>query len=287
MGGPTEIGQKLGLVLELVRNGNTKTTAQHIEQVDQVPSIALQPDFEMLLTAMDYQDQLWKIRFVQIPIFRNELIRFGDIVSDSVMRFAHGTVILKKVKVPEINAESQIFIDLVEKSNGDAYDRTGSVFLIAEDQKTTFLDGMQGGMETIPYYLDEGGAKYPGMVRTDGFSPVFELMRFFTPFGVSHFNDRLQLKGKTWQDSVSYRQDISEFADVLSDREVYIGVYIGNYDNGGHKVSLEMTIHRGESNYAKEQKIMPLFNTTNVMEMGGQTYRRFSNMRRDWNLPLS
>ena len=79
------------------------------------------------------------------------------------------------------------------------------------------------------------------------FSPVYELMRFFTPFGVSHFNDRLALKGKTWQDSVIYRQDISEFLPVLSGKEVYIGTYIGNYDKGGHKVSLEMSIHPGGS----------------------------------------
>lgn len=58
----------------------------------------------------------------------------------------------------------------------------------------------------------------------------------------------------------------------MSGKEVYIGVYIGNYDKGGHKVSLELTIHPGSSNYASGKSSLSLFNTTNVMEMGGQTY---------------
>lgn len=275
-GAPSEIGQKLGLVLEMVRNGQMRTFASHIQKISKLPSAAMLPVFEEVLNKIDYQDRLWKSRFIQISIFKDEVINFGEHqASDGVLRFANGTVIMKKIRVPEINNASQAFIELVEKSNGDAYDRTGSVFLIAEDMPVTFLDGMKNGMETIPYYMDEAGKKYPGMIRTDEFSPVFELMRFFTPFGVSHFNDRLQLKGKTWQDSVSYRQDISEFIGVLSGKEVYIGTYIGNYDKGGHRVSLEMTVHQGESNYAARQKVLPIFNTTNVMEMGGQTYATF------------
>src|SRR5690606_3347524 len=177
------------------------------------------------------------------------------------------------VKIPEITSNSQAFIQLVEKSTGDAYDRTGSVFLIAEDQKMSFLDGMKNGMETLPAYPVAGEEnKYLGMTRTDTYSPIYELMRFFTPFGVTHFNDRVTLKGKTWQDSVIYRQDISEFIPAISGKEVYIGTYIGNYDLGGHTVSLELTIHPGKSIYAQNSKILSLFNTVNVMEMGGQTY---------------
>src|SRR5690606_27313161 len=86
------------------------------------------------------------------------------------------------------------------------------------------------------------------------------------------FNDRLTLKGKTWQDSVTYRQDVSEFLHTMSGKEIYVGTYIGNYDKGGHIVSLELTIHPGNSNYGNHTQALALFNTTNVMEMGGQTY---------------
>ena len=270
---PNDLGQTLGLVLEYRRNGNSGLVAASIEKLKSWPKDLPQINESNLLDELSYRDVLWKSKFIQIPIFQGAQICFQPgIKSDSIMRFAEGTVIMKKVKVPSVENGAQAFIQLIEKSNGDAYDRTGSVFLISEDQKTTFLDGMKNGMETLPAYVDSAGTKYPGMVRTDGFSPVLELMRFFTPFGVLHFNDRLKLKGKTWQDSVIYRQDVSEFLSVMAGKEVYIGTYIGNYDKGGHKVSLELTIHPGSSNYADGMKILPLFNTTNVMEMGGQTY---------------
>lgn len=274
-GAPNELGQDLGVVLEYVRNGNSKITATAIEKIKSIPQhVALRP-FEKIVDGPTYQDELWKSRFIQIPIFTDEQINFSDKAkSDSILRFANGTVIVKKVKIPKLSPGQQAFVQLVEKSNGDAYDRTGSVFMVAEDQAQSFLDGMNNGMKTLPMYNNGDGQDYPGMVRTQGFSPLYELMRFFTPFGVSHFNDRLKLKDKAWQDSALYRQDISEFLSVMGGREVYIGTYIGNYDQGGHRVSLEITIHPGSSQMTYQQ-VMPIFNSTNVMEMGGQTYARF------------
>ncbi|QBQ41832.1 GLPGLI family protein [Sphingobacterium psychroaquaticum] len=274
-GAPNELGQQLGFVLEYVRNGNTKITATKAEKIKRIPNHVALPKFDEVVDGPTYQDIVWKSRFIHIPIFQDEQINFVDQPKqDSILRFASGTVILKKVKVPKLDTNSQAFVQLIEKSNGDAYDRTGSVFMIAEDQATSFLDGMKNGMQTLPKYSNGDGKEYPGMVRTAGFSPVYELMRFFTPFGVSHFNDRLTLKGKTWQDSSIYRQDVSEFLSVMSGKEVYIGTYIGNYDKGGHRVSLELTIHPGSSRMASPQ-VMSIFNTTNVMEMGGQTYATF------------
>ena len=270
---PNDIGLDLGLVLEYRRNGSSGLVATKIEKLEAWPSNISFASNTDLVDKLTYNDLLWKSKFIQIPVFVNEQICFQPgIASDSILRYAEGTVILKKVRIPEVNDNSQAFLELVEKSNGDAYDRTGSVFLIAEDQKISFFDGMTNGMSTLPNY-DAGDDKlYLGMVRTSEYSPVYELMRFFTPFGVNHFNNRLELKGKTWQDSSIYRQDITEFLDVMSGKEVYIGVYIGNYDKGGHKVSLELTIHSGSSNYASGKSSLSLFNTTNVMEMGGQTY---------------
>lgn len=270
---PNDMGLDLGMVMEYRRNGNSGLVATSVERIKSWPSTLKFPGVDLLLDGLTYKDVLWKSRFIQIPIFKNEQICFQPgIKSDSVMRFAEGTVIMKRIRVPEVSDNSQAFIELVEKSNGDAYDRTGSVFMIAEDQSQSFLDGMKNGMKTLPAYENGDGQSYLGMVRTEGYSPILELMRFFTPFGVSHFNGRLVLKDKIWQDSVTYRQDVSEFLKIMGGRDVYIGTYIGNYDKGGHKVSLELTIHPGGSNYAKDVDMMALFNTTNVMEMGGQGY---------------
>lgn len=270
---PNDVGVNLGLILEYRRNGSSGLVATKVEKLKQWPKALSFPNSAQAIDKLTYNDLLWKSRFIQIPIFQDEQICFQPgLASDSVLRFAEGTVILKKIKIPEVPANSQAFIELIEKSNGDAYDRTGSVFLIAEDQKTSFFDGMKNGMKTLPAYDAGDGKSYLGMVRTAGYSPIYELMRFFTPFGVNHFNNRLELKGKTWQDSAMYRQDVTEFLSAMSGKEAYVGVYIGNYDKGGHKVSLELTIHPGTSNYASNTSTLPLFNTTNVMEMGGQTY---------------
>src|SRR5699024_1381542 len=160
---------------------------------------------------------------VNLSIFDNEQINFiADPKSDSVLRFANGTIILKKVKIPHIENGNSIFVELVEKSNGDAYDRTGTVFMIPTDNGISFLYGLKKGASAIIIYENGNGKKYQGVVRTDQYTPLVELMRFFTPFGVKQFN-HIQLKGKNWQDSVSYRQDVTEFAPLLTDREAWIG----------------------------------------------------------------
>lgn len=271
---PSELGQDLGLVLEVVRNGNTRTFATKVVQVKTIPAQLKLSGREQRYDELSYKDLIWKNRFIQLPIFHKERIRFAEgTKSDSILRFANGTVIVKKIKVPKIKPSDHVFVQLVEQSKGDAYDRTGSVFIIPTHKAQSFLDGMKNGMATLPKYDNGNGKSYQGVARTADFEPIVELMRFFTPFGVKQFN-YLQLKDKVWQDSVLYRQDISELASLLSDQEVYVGTFIGNYDQNGHEVSVELTIHPGfeAGSDGKLRNAMSLFTTTNVMEMGGQEY---------------
>ena len=278
-GAPTALGQDLGLVLEMVRNGNSKTTASKIEILKNIPAVLNLPNpLPKKVDQLTYKDVLWKSRFTTVPIFKKEIINFMDNPksNDSILKFASGTIILKKVKFPKIKKGSNVFIDVTEQSNGDAYDRTGSVFLIPTDQSISFLDGLQKGAKSLPIYENGNGEKYQGVVRTENYTPLLELMRFFTPFGVKHFNN-LELKNKVWQDSVYYRQDISELTTALDEKEVWIGMNIGNYDNGGHKVSLNITIHPGYEAKSEDKLVLPLFNTNNVMEMAGQQYATMFN----------
>lgn len=285
-GAPTALGQDLGLVLEMVRNGNTKVTANKVELLKNIPTILSMPNpLSKKVDQLTYKDLLWKNRFTTVPIFEKEIINFTDNVqsNDSILKFASGTIILKKVKFPKIKKGSTVFIDVTEQSNGDAYDRTGSVFLIPTNQSISFLDGLQKGAKSLPVYENGNGEKYQGVIRTENYAPLLELMRFFTPFGVKHFNN-LELKNKVWQDSVYYRQDISELTPALDEKEVWIGMNIGNYDNGGHKVSLNITIHPGGENKAQDKWLLPLFNTNNVMEMAGQQYATMFNTEKGLEL---
>lgn len=277
-GSPTVLGQKLGLVLEVVRNGNFVIAATKIEKAIIFPSLDLNKDNTKPVNSLTYKDLLWKSRFTTLSVFKDEIINFSDASksNDSIMRFANGTIILRKIKFPEIKKGSQVFVDLTEQSNGDAYDRTGSVFMIPMNKKTSFLEGLQNGPKTLPIFENGNGKKYQGVVASEDYSPLVELMRFFTPFGIKQYN-YLQLKDKIWEEQVSYRQDISELTSLLNNQEVYIGTFIGNYDKGGHKVSVNITIHTEENGVTKPSTLLSLFNTTNVMEMAGQEYGTMFN----------
>ena len=278
-GAPSVLGQNLGLVLEMDRNGNFKTMATKIELAKSIPAFLTLPNLlPKTVDALTYRDVLWKSRFINVAVFKNEIINFSDASksNDSILRFANGTIIAKKVKFPIIKTGSSVFVDVTEQSNGDAYDRTGSVFLIPTDKDISFLDGLQKGIKTLPIYENGNGKQYQGIVQTANYSPLLEFMRFFTPFGVKQYNN-LKLKNKVWQDSVFYRQDISEMLPALSNKEIWIGMNIGNYDKGGHMASLNISIHPSDENKPRNNWLMPLFNTNNVMEMAGQEYATLFN----------
>jgi GLPGLI family protein len=273
-GAPSVLGQNLGLVLEMTRNNNFTIQAISIEKLKSIPENVKIASIPTTVTdLLSYRDFLWKSKFQTIKVFEKEIINFSDESksNDSILRFANGTIALKKIKFPKLNKGSQLFVDLTEQSNGDAYDRTGSVFVIQVTEKQTFFDGLEKGISMLPIYENGNGKKYQGVIATDNYSPPIELMRFFTPFGILKYN-HIELKDKKWQDQAFYRQDISELAAILNESEYYVGVFIGNYDKGGHKVSLNITVHQEESEVQPTEKILPLFNTTNIMEMAGQEY---------------
>ncbi len=274
-GSPAVLGMNLGLVLEINRNGNYLIQATKVERINTNKNPLKTNDFSKvkIVDTTTYRDLLWKSRFTSLSIFENEIINFSDtsISNDSILRFGNGTIILKKIKFPVIAPGDQIFAELTTWSNGDAYDRTGSVFVIPTDSKVTFMDALKNGIKEIPLYTNGNAKEYRGVVRTENYTPLIELMRFFTPFGIQQYN-HINLKGKDWHNQVSYRQDISELQPELSSKELYIGVFIGNYDQGGHIVNLEITIHNQRTQSPNNTFSMPLFNTTNVMEMSGQNY---------------
>lgn len=277
-GGPSSLGQNLGLVLQIERNGNSATTAVSLKKIkttgiDKIINKTI-PTTDLL----SYKDLLWKSRFTTLKVFENEIINFSDQSKsdEKVKRFANGTIILKKIKFPKIDKGDNIFVELKQQSNGDAYDRTGTVFFIPEEKSQTFFDGLEKGAKTLPLYENGNGKQYYGVVSNQNYQPAVELMRFFTSFGINKFN-HIELKDKTWQTISPFRQDITELKPSLSEKELWIGTFIGNYDKGGHKVSLDITIHNSEQIVNKNNKVIPLFNTTNIMEMAGQDYATMFN----------
>lgn len=274
-GSPLLLGSNLGLVLEIDRNGTYKIVANKIKpnlSFDINPYLKLEESDVVDLKS--YKKRVWESRFKTIPLFEDDIVNYSDTIIEkpNLFRYAKGTLLVKKVKIPKINNTDQVFINLTEQSNGDAYDRTGSVFLIPYYHEISLMDALEQGLDVLPVYKNNNSLnKYQGVVSTNNYTPPIELMRFFTPFGVNGFN-HIEVLDYTWQDKVYYRQEITEFAPLMSNSEWYIGVYIGNYDKGGHKISADLTIHRDGGMQQEITNMMPLFNTTNVMEMAGQNY---------------
>ncbi|MHC5201835.1 GLPGLI family protein [Myroides sp. LJL119] len=274
-GGPNLIGANLGLVLELDRNGTQTIIANTISQSpkNDIPSLI---DFNQItnVSKNEFDRKLHNSRFTRIELFENQIINFDpDLQQDQkVIRLAHGTVVVKKVSFPEIKPGSQIFLNVEQTSNGDAYDRTGSVFIIPTKKEINILDVLQNQeLSNLPLYKDKNNKNYQGMILTSRYEPIVELMRFFTPFGIKHYN-KIEFLENQWQEKATYKQDITEYATLLSNQEQYIAIFIGNYDKGGHKVSANIDIHPSMVNTTIFNTIIPLFNTTNVLEMAGQAY---------------
>lgn len=274
----------LGLVLKIVRNGNSETFAKNIEyRKVSDEELGWPAQWGRIVDEPTFQRQIIESRYTTLTIFDREQISFGNEIKnpagdqrDVTYRFSGGTVILKKVKLPAAGRGQQLFAELVQYSNGDAYDRTGSVFMIPVDRPLSFLNGLKEGVAALPVYTGRNGKKYQGVVATENYLPPLELMRFFTPFGVRHFNAQAKIKGYDWADSAVYKQDITALLPRLQG-DVWIGVFIGNYDKGGHKASLQFKYYPGfgerEAPPVEDKTwLMPVFNSTNIMEMAGQEY---------------
>ena len=276
------LGRLQGVMVRCMRNGSYLTDLEEVKE-QKYALLDLIPDNKGLHKSSRELAQLRKDKLVmRIPVFEDAQIHFaeyepviGDIPFDTTLHFSHGTLIVKRMRLPELPAHYQIFAEIHQRSNGDAYDRTASVFVIPTEKAKSFRDGLQR-LEALPSFVGKDGKEYQGIKAEKDYLPPVELARFFTSFGAGHFNDRVQIDGLEWADENYYKMEVSELRDRLRG-DVLIGAFIGNYDKGGHKLSLDLLAYPGENKWSdkplKEHSI-PLFNTCNVMEMSGQNYGR-------------
>ena len=276
------LGRLQGVMVRCMRNGSYITDLEEVKE-QKYALLDLIPDNKGQYKSSRELTQLRKDKLVmRIPVFEDAQIHFadyepiiGDIPFDTTLHFSHGTLIVKRMRLPELPAHYQIFAEIHQRSNGDAYDRTASVFVIPTEKAKSFRDGLQR-LEALPSFVGKDGKEYQGIKAEKDYLPPVELVRFFTSFGAGHFNDRVQIDGLEWADENYYKMEVSELRDRLRG-DVLIGAFIGNYDKGGHKLSLDLLAYPGENKWSgkplKEHSI-PLFNTCNVMEMSGQNYGR-------------
>lgn len=284
------------LVLKMVINGSRMIMASEIKELYEIPERSYLFEEAQEITKAQARELQITSRYTNLQVFDKEQINFESDIqnpppnkSQITYRYSNGTVILKKIQLPEIHRKgASIFATLTNWSNGDAYDRTGTLFTLSEGKGKTMLQALQNGLENLPVITDNLGKNYQGITATPDYEVPVELMRFFTSFGVSHFNKIREIENYPWQDSVVYKQEITSLIPNDKD-EIWIGVFIGNYDRGGHHLSLDLQFYppwsEGE---VPEKYIQPLFNTVNIMEMSGQNYGRlfrYDTLALDFELP--
>ncbi len=279
-------GLNKGVLRSFTRNGQKRLVLAKAQKVDWGfcgPSKALLPSRRVSPRELD---RIMKERLVVTTrIFDHEQICWGKpnahvdggleaMPSDTVLHYAGGTLILKRVELPHLPHHYQHFVELHQQSNGDAYDRTGSLFIVTPG----FFEGINNHPDSLPVITGRDGQRYQGMMATGSYQPPIELVRFFTPFGVGHFNERMAGYGIDWRDETFYRQEITDLYRCM-DGSVCIGIWIGNYDGGGHRVTVDIKSYPND--YVWEEpgeesefpgEVVSLFNTCNVLEMAGQNY---------------
>ena len=289
-------GLNKGVLRSYTRNGQLRLKLAKAEKV-KVESGKVKVESGRRVSPREL-DRIMKERLVVTTrIFDNVQLHWGaqnahvsdSVPFDTVLHYAGGTLALKRLHLPVLPEHYQYFLELHQRSNGDAYDRTGSVFVIPgfnNSLEPTFFDGINGHPDSLPVFIDHNGERYQGIrsgishlkkyrISSFVYDPPVELMRFFTPFGVGHFNERMANYGIDWADETYYRQEVSDLAPLLQG-DVLIGVWIGNYDAGGHIVSLDLKSYPNDylvpDSSSKHPYIRSLFNTCNVLEMAGQNY---------------
>jgi len=195
--------------------------------------------------------------------FKNNSI----VLNDSILRLDAGRVIIKKVKLPNYELQPTATINVHLTSNGDPWDKSGSLFIIPKKATTTLLNFEEG-----TFNLKQLNEDYPAIVSfqsdTSNYIPNVELLRFMTPFGVDYFNEDERTKNRKpvyipeWEDEVHWSQDITHLLPLL-EGEAYVGVYIDTWTKEGYNISASINFTESKIANHKKKKttVLPLVNT--------------------------
>ncbi|WP_298427816.1 PNGase F N-terminal domain-containing protein [uncultured Kordia sp.] len=201
--------------------------------------------------------------------------------TNGILRLDAGRVLLKKIKLPNYQIQPKATVSLTLTSNGDPWDKSGSMFIIPSTSNLTLLD-----FEAGTFDLATLNTKYPVVTTYQKDSllhePNIELIRFMTPFGVGHFTNDERVKDRKpvyiphWENEVHWSQDITHLLPLLED-EVYIGIFIDTWTKEGYNISATIDFEESKipNHTKKQQTVIPLVNTAKYAS-GQKLYDEFS-----------
>lgn len=104
------------------------------------------------------------------------------------------------------------------------------------------LDVYLYGLEKLLVYIDNKKNKYQGIIKEKEYFFLIEILSFFILFGVNYFNDKRKINNYNWVENVIYKEEVI-FLILIDEDEIWIGVFIGNYDVGGYIISFELDFY--------------------------------------------
>ncbi len=197
--------------------------------------------------------------FDQVPLNFNgqkKLIKGVEYLQD-------GRIVYRKIKTPSFPNGTDVKVKMHLKSAGDRWDKSGSLFVIPDSTKTTFLDIANGTKE---YPAASGQDNYPGIKIGDGYEPALELMRFMTPFGVGYYSDEKKnllieysrpVYVPKWENEVVWEMDVSQLAGELQGN-ILIGVWLDTWTPEGYEISVELEF---SGRALPSLEVIPIVNT--------------------------
>ena len=202
---------------------------------------------------------------------------FTDADADGVIRLTHGRIILKRISLPDYGRDISIRLTVRVESDGDRWDKSGSVFVIPEGAGINLLS-IAKGENAFPPVDPERYEKLIGTVPGQDYLPTVELMRFMTPFGVGYYSRRdTSAFSKTrpvyvdgWAEESCWEADVTELYPLLRG-EAYVGVFIDTWTGEGYLASVDIDVQesRGAYDALPVRHVQPLLNTVYYI---GQEY---------------
>lgn len=193
---------------------------------------------------------------------------------NGVIHLVDGRIILKKLSIPEYKKDMNINLYVRVQSNGDRWDKSGSLFVIPNESAINLLN-IAAGETKFPTSDPAKYEKLVGIVQEEGYKPNLEVLRFMTPFGVGYYsNDTLKRKPlfvDGWAEDVKWHQNITELRPRLQG-DIWVGAWIDSWTNEGYKI--DVTIDYDELDYKQalqpKTHVEPVLNS--VYYMGPQSH---------------
>lgn len=238
-----------------------------------------------LVTGIGNAQEAQKITvFDQVPLnFNGERKQINN-----VEYLQDGRIVYTKIKAPSFPKGTDVKVIMHLKSAGDRWDKSGSLFVIPDSTKTTFLDIAQAKRE---YPKASGQDDYPGIKIGDDYEPALEILRFMTPFGVGYYSDEEKnplieysrpVYVPKWENEVVWEMDVSQLASELQG-DILIGVWLDTWTPEGYEISVELE-YSGRPLPAP--KVMPIVNTVYYAGQKHPDLFSFHPLKAQFELPM-